>query len=51
MAKTKISMFSEEFEVVITLLQNVSNNLVGSGGGDVDGGVGGCGVGGCVAVG
>ena len=42
-------MFSEDIAIVITLLQNVSNNLVGSGGGD--GGVDGCVGGGCVAVG
>ena len=44
-------MFSEDIAIVITLLQNVSNNSVGSGGGDGDGGVDGCVGGGCVAVG
>ena len=42
-------MFSEDVAIVITLLQNVSNNSVGSGGGD--GGVDGCVGGGYVAVG
>ena len=34
-------MFSKEIEIVITLLQNVSNS--GVSGGDVDGSFGGCG--------
>ena len=44
-------MLSEDIAIVIALLQNVSNNSVGSGGGDGDGGVDGCVGGGCVAVG
>ena len=42
-------MFSEDIEILMTLLQNVSKSCVGSGGGD--GGVDGCVGGGCVAVG
>ena len=42
-------MFSEDIEILMTLLQNVSKSWVGSGGGD--GGVDGCVGGGCVAVG
>ena len=45
MAKTKYCMFFKETEIVITLLQNVSNS--GVGGGDGGGGVGGCCSGGC----
>ena len=44
-------MISEEINTVITLLQNVSNSWVGSGGGDGDGSFGGCGGGGCVVFG
>ena len=40
-------MFSEEIEIVITLLQNVSNSEVGGG----HGSVGVCGNGGCGACG
>ena len=40
-----IKYVSKEIEIVITLLQNVSNSEVG--GGDSDGHVGGYGVGGC----
>ena len=36
-------MFSEEIEILITLLQNVSNSEVGGG----DGNIGVCGNGGC----
>ena len=44
MAKTKKRTFSKEIEILITLLQNVSNS--GVGGGDSDGSVGeGCGEG------
>ena len=44
-------MFSKDIEIVIALLQNVNNSCVGSGGGDGDGGVDGCVVGGCVSAG
>ena len=44
--KQRKSMFSKEIEIVIILLQNVSNG--GVSGGDGDGSVGGCGSWGCV---
>ena len=44
-------MFTEEIQIVITLLQNVSNKWAGSGGGDGEGDVDGCVGGGCVADG